>query len=74
MVCAIVHAVVSKRHRLQGFYIWFVLWSMTWCSLWYVCIPMDHEQRRQQHLIAMQKTAECYREQRDRETQEEKRN
>ena len=36
MVSVIVHAAVSKRRRLQGFYIWFVLWSMTRRSLWHV--------------------------------------
>ena len=50
LVHAIAHATESKQHRLQGFYIWFVLWSMTRRSLRYVCIPMDHKQRRQQRL------------------------
>ena len=50
MVRAMVHAAVSKWRRLQGFYIWFVLSFMARRSLQYVCIPMDHEQRRQQRL------------------------
>ena len=69
MVRVIVHATVSKQHRLQGFYIWFVLWSMTLYSLRYVCIPIDDEQRRQQHL---QRRRQHYREQRDREIQEDR--
>ena len=69
MVPAIVHATVSKRRRLQGFYIWCVLSSMTQHSLRYMCITMDHVQRQYQ---CLQCRRQHYREQKERETQEER--